>query len=287
MEFSEDTRKLMEIALREDIGAGDVTTRACVNPSIRGEANIIAKASGVICGQHVARAIFKAVDSDTVYAPLCEDGDLLEPGRQIAEIAGRFASILTAERTALNFLMRLSGVASITREFVSRVSHTSCSILDTRKTTPGFRELEKYAVRCGGGTNHRSGLYDMILIKDNHIRSSGSLTAALNRCKSYVESVTDMIPIEVEVSSMPELEQALDGGADWIMLDNMDISEINTAVRLIREQNRGIKVEVSGGVSLETVAALAECGVDYISAGALTHSARALDLSLNVVRITG
>jgi len=287
MEFSEDTQNLIDISLREDIGSGDVTTRACVDPAIRGEAIIVARSNGLLSGQHIARHIFKTVDSDSVYAPLREDGNKLESNTQIAEISGRFASILTAERTALNYLMRLSGVASLTAKFVEKVAHTQCRILDTRKTTPGFRELEKYAVRCGGGMNHRTGLYDMILIKDNHIRSAGSLPAALKRCRSYVEALADPVPIEVEVASMPELEQALDAGADWLMLDNMNITQIKTAVERIRQQDRKIKVEVSGGVSLDTVASIAECGVDFISVGALTHSARALDLSLNVTRITG
>jgi nicotinate-nucleotide pyrophosphorylase (carboxylating) len=288
MEFlAEELDKLIDLALREDIGDGDLTTRASVDPNLNGEADILFRSGGVLAGQSIARRVFKTVDKSLRYAPMFEDGSVVEAGIVIATVTGNLASILTAERTALNFLMRLSGNASLTKQFVDRVEGTNVKILDTRKTTPGMRQAEKHAVVCGGGYNHRRGLYDMILIKDNHIRASGSLFAAVKRCTDYRDQVKPNIKIEVEASSPIELEQALQSGASWIMLDNMSIDQIRDAVEKVRAVSTDIKIEVSGGVSLDTVRKLAECGIDYISVGALTHSAPASDFSLNVVRITG
>jgi len=286
MNFDTDLMtELIRLSLEEDVGGGDLTSRACVDSSIKGEATIVSRSDAVVSGQEIARAIFKAVDENTRYMPLAGDGESVTPDVEIASITGKLASILTAERTALNFLMRLSGVATATRRFVDEVEGTGAKILDTRKTTPGFRFAEKYAVVCGGGANHRKGLYDMILIKDNHIRAAGSIPVALKRCQDYVQDSGLVVPVEVEVASSAELEQAITSGAKWIMLDNMTVDQIRTAVARIRSEQRDIKIEISGGVNIKNVRELAECGVDYISVGALTHSSPAVDFSLNVVKI--
>ncbi len=288
MDFlAEELDQLIDLALREDIGDGDITTRASVDPNLIGEAEILFRSGGPLAGQSIARRVFKTVDEKLRYAPMFEDGSIIEAGSVIATISGSLASILTAERTALNFIMRLSGIASLTRKFVDRVDGTNVKILDTRKTTPGMRHAEKYAVVCGGGYNHRKGLYDMIMIKDNHIRAAGSLPAAVKRCTDYRDQIKSDIKIEVEASSQIELEQALESGAKWIMLDNMNVEQIRDSVKKIRAFSKDIKIEISGGVNLDTVRQFAECGVDYISVGALTHSAPASDFSLNIVRITG
>lgn len=277
-----NANSIVSIALKEDIGDGDLTTLACVDPDITGEASIVCKSGGVMAGQGVALQVFKAVDDNLVYSPKVSDGEKIDRGDVVATIEGSIASILIAERVALNFLMRLSGIASLTRKYVEAVDGTNARILDTRKTTPGLRELEKHAVLCGGGMNHRIGLYDMILIKDNHIHAAGSVPEALRKCNEYVRNADLDVPIEVEAASDEEIEQAIEAGAGWIMLDNMSREQIIKAVDKIRKASRLTKIEVSGGVSLSTVREFAECGVDYISVGALTHSATSLDFSLNI-----
>ncbi len=281
---SENLDAIIDLALREDIGGGDVTTLACVDPHLEGIAEIVCKSDGTLAGQIIARQVFEKVDAGIAYRELLTDGSAVRADTPVADISGKLASILTAERTALNFLMRLSGVATITRKFVDEVAGTGAKILDTRKTSPGLREAEKYAVVCGGGSNHRKGLYDMILIKDNHIQAAGSVAAAVRRCFDYVSGVNGRLQIEVEAGSAEELEQALASGAGWIMLDNMHVEQIREAVGKIRRRSADIRIEVSGGVTFENVRRLAECGVDYISVGALTHSARSLDFSLSVAR---
>jgi nicotinate-nucleotide pyrophosphorylase (carboxylating) len=286
MEFlAEQIDDLIRYSLEEDIRDGDITTRACVSGDLRGEANIICKSDSIMCGQSIARRVFKTVDDDVRYAPSVTDGELVVSGTVVANVTGNLSSILTAERTALNYIMRLSGISTLTRRYVDVVSDTEARILDTRKTTPGLRIAEKYAVVCGGGFNHRKGLYDMILVKDNHIKAVGSLPAALKRCITYRDTVKKSLQIEVEAGSMVDVEQALGAGAEWIMLDNMDIEQIKAAVSKIRGFSKDIKVEVSGGITLENVKQYADCGVDYISVGALTHSSTSVDFSLDVVRI--
>jgi len=282
---SENLDDIVDLALKEDIGSGDLTTEACVNPDLKGEADITCKSGGVLAGQMVARRVFEKVDRSTEYTPLASDGSEVQAATVVASVRGKLASVLTAERVALNFLMRLSGIATLTMRFVREVSETKAVILDTRKTTPGLRGLEKYAVLCGGGVNHRKGLYDMILIKDNHIRAAGSVSAAISKCADYVRETGSKVPFAVEIDSDAELEQALGSGARWVMLDNMDAAHIRRAVEKIRRESKDIKIEISGGVTLSNVKELAECGVDYISVGALTHSADSLDFSLNVVKI--
>lgn len=269
-------RPLIELALAEDVGSGDVTTEATIPEGEVGEAVILAKAYGVLAGLPVAAEAFRRVDGRIACEELARDGEPVAPGDVVAHIAGPLRGILTAERVALNFLARLSGIATLTARYVDAVAPYRAVILDTRKTTPGWRRLEKYAVRYGGGRNHRMGLYDMVLIKDNHITASGSLAEAVRR----VRAVGVKVPIEVEVKNLDELAEALSLGVDRILLDNMAPPTIREAVRLAGGK---VPLEASGGVSLDSVAEIAACGVDFISIGAITHSAPALDLSLELI----
>lgn len=265
--------------LAEDLGHGDITTSLVVNPNARGTSEIVAREHGLLCGLPVARMVFEELDPALHLEPCVAEGATIEPGQTVARLAGRLGSILSGERLALNLLQRLSGVATATRAFVEAVEGTGVAILDTRKTTPGLRALEKYAVRVGGGRNHRFGLFDGILIKDNHIRAAGGVAEAVRRARARAPH---SLAIEVEVTTLEELEEALAAGADWILLDNMDLETIREAVQ--RTTGRA-KLEASGGVTLERVRAIAETGVDAVSVGALTHSVRALDLSLEIVRM--
>ena len=266
---------LIEQALKEDVGPGDVTTRAVIPPGVRGKGAILVKAHGVICGLQVAAEVFRAVDERISFRPRVREGEPVQPGDVVAEVEGPLRGILTAERTALNFLARLSGIATLTARFVDAVAPYRAVILDTRKTTPGWRVLEKYAVRCGGGRNHRMGLYDMVLIKDNHIAACGSISEAVRRVRAAGVGV----PVEVEVKNLDELREALKLGVDRILLDNFSVEDIAEAVKIAEGR---VPLEASGGVTLDNVAAIAAAGVDYISVGALTHSAPALDLSLEL-----
>ncbi|MGQ9734650.1 MAG: carboxylating nicotinate-nucleotide diphosphorylase [Candidatus Bipolaricaulia bacterium] len=268
---------LIERALAEDLGPGDVTTEAIIPEGALGEGVILAKAGGVLSGLPVAGEVFRRVDPEILFTPEAQDGEPVAPGELVARLSGPLRGLLTGERVALNFLCRLSGIATLTSRFVEAIAPYRAVILDTRKTTPGWRALEKYAVRCGGGRNHRMGLYDMVLIKDNHIAAAGSITAAVERARA----AGVRLPIEVEVRTLEELEEALALGVDRILLDNMDLATLREAVALSKGQ---AELEASGGISLENVAEVAATGVDYISIGALTHSAPALDLSLELLR---
>jgi len=269
---------LIARGLEEDLNRrGDVTTAAVVPPRLTGEAHIIAKERGVMAGLPVAEQVFKTVDASLEIHPYLSDGAEVLSGSKVMTVRGAVASILTAERTALNFLGRLSGIATLTLKFVAAVAATKARIVDTRKTTPGWRELEKYAVRVGGGTNHRFGLFDMVLIKENHIVAAGSITEAVTRCREYLRKKNLDLKIEVETRTLREVEEALSLGVDRILLDNMRIDLIREAVRLV---NGRAQLEASGGITLENVRDIALAGVDYISVGALTHSAKALDLTL-------
>jgi nicotinate-nucleotide pyrophosphorylase (carboxylating) len=263
-------------ALNEDIGVGDVTTQCIVSPGATLNGQFIAKEAGVVAGLEVVERTFGLVDDQVQFIPSVFDGDQVEVGQVTATIHGPGWALLGGERVALNLLQRMSGIATLTRRFVEAVQGTTAVILDTRKTAPGLRPLDKWAVRLGGGQNHRFGLYDMVLIKDNHIAAVGSISEAVARVRAEDEK---RLPIEVEVKTLMELQEALDLGLDRIMLDNMSLDEMRKAVRLA---NGCVPLEASGNVSLENVAAIAATGVDYISVGMLTHSVQALDISLEL-----
>jgi nicotinate-nucleotide pyrophosphorylase (carboxylating) len=272
--FTAATHRLIDLALEEDIGSGDITTNHLVSPETPGMATVIAKESLVVAGLSVARCVFERLDGGVEFQPGVKDGDLVTPGTVLVTIQGRLAGLLTAERTALNFLQRLSGIATQVRNYMKLLENASVRLVDTRKTTPGWRVLEKYAVRVGGAANHRMGLFDGVLIKDNHIAACGGIAAAVARIRAQISHLTK---IEVEASTLDEVRQALAAGADVIMLDNMDLPAIAESTAII--DGRAL-VEVSGMVTAERIQALAATGVDLISVGALTHSARAVDLSM-------
>jgi len=269
-------RRLIRSALEEDIGAGDATTAAVLTGQEFGTAQAAAKADMVLAGIGVFREAFLLLDPDIQFTGCLEDGREIKCGEILAELSGKLASILTAERTALNFLQRMSGIATTTRRYVQAVAGTRARILDTRKTAPGLRVLDKYAVRIGGGLNHRFALYDGVLIKDNHITAAGGITPAMERARRIISHT---LKIEVEVKNIGDVREALAAGADAILLDNMAPEAMGEAVRLIGGR---VPVEASGNVTLANVRQIAETGVDFISVGALTHSASAADISLLV-----
>ena len=271
------TDHLIDLALDEDAGLGDVTSRAIFPPRHASRAVIDAKQDLVLCGVEIAARVFARVDPALKVKPLARDGDRVRRGTRVLAVAGPTAALLTAERTALNFLQRLSGIATHTRRHAAAVDGTGVRIVDTRKTTPGWRALEKYAVRCGGGTNHRSSLGEHVLIKDNHIAAAGSLTAAVRRARA---GAPHLAKIEVETTTLAEVKEALRAEADVILLDNMTPAQVRAAVATIAG---AATVEVSGGVRFETLRDYALPGVDVISIGALTHSATAVDLSLTLL----
>lgn len=269
---------VVRAALLEDFGrGGDVTAAACVNADARLKVQFAARKGGVLAGLDCARLALKAMDANIVFEPLADDGAPIGAGAVLARAEGNARAILTAERTALNLLGRLCGVASLTAHYVQAVQGTGAEITDTRKTTPGLRALEKYAVRCGGGINHRFGLDDAILIKDNHVAACGGVGPALERAKA---AAGHLMKIEVEVDSLEQLDQALPYAPDVIMLDNFSLEDLREAVRRVAGE---VRLEASGGVSLQTVRQIAETGVDVISVGALTHSASVLDIGLDAV----
>lgn len=268
--------EIVRLALAEDIGPGDMTTNACVPPDLRAEGEFLAKQDGVLSGMCVVQECFSQTGPDCALDVLLDEGADFRAGDVLARVSGPAAQILTAERVALNFLQRLCAIATLTRRFVQAIAGTEAHILDTRKTTPGLRLLEKAAVRAGGGFNHRFALYDGVILKDNHIEAAGGITQAVDSARPRVPHTTK---IEVETTNLAQVQEALDAGADIIMLDNMDCETMRQAVELIA--GRAI-VEASGGVSLDTVADIAATGVEFISVGKLTHSAPAIDISLEL-----
>ena len=275
MAVATDTlERIVHAALAEDIGAGDVTTEATVTADAVGVADLLVKESGVVCGLRAAEATFRALDPEIHFEASAAEGDLVEAPAVVARVTGSERAILTGERVALNFLARLSGIATLTRRYVDAVEGTGTAVLDTRKTTPGLRALEKHAVACGGGRNHRFGLDDAVLVKDNHLRATGSISAAVE----LLRAATDL-PVEVECETLDQVAEALAAGVDAILLDNMTLAQLRDAVALAGGRAR---LEASGGVNLDTIRAIAETGVDEISVGALTHSARSLDVSLEL-----
>jgi nicotinate-nucleotide pyrophosphorylase (carboxylating) len=274
--------QIIDLALDEDRGAGDWTSRWTVSARTRVHARIIAKADGVVAGLMVAKAVFRRLDPRVEFEFAAQDGARIAAGDVLCSIRGPGRTVLTGERTALNFLQRLSGIASLTRRFVDAVDGTGVRILDTRKTTPAWRALEKAAVRAGGGENHRAGLYDAVLIKENHIMVAGGIAEALQKVH---DQNTRGLPVIVEVRSVEEATLAADNGADRLLLDNMETPTIKEIVRLVRRRSPRPELEASGNMSLARVPEVAATGVDFISVGALTHSAPALDLSLEVDRL--
>jgi nicotinate-nucleotide pyrophosphorylase (carboxylating) len=293
---------LIRRALAEDLGSGDVTSLATIPGAAKAHARIVAKAPVVCAGLPIAERVFRTLDADAGIKVLANDGDLVEKGRELLEIDACARAILAGERTALNFLAHLSGIATLTHRFVERLAGTNAKIRDTRKTTPGLRMLEKYAVRMGGGTNHRIGLYDAILLKENHIALAGGVTAALDQAHAYASSrmsprettayeasvgphdgsASASLPIQIEVRNEQELREALEAGAEAVLLDNMTPEAARRCVRRARTLRRDCVVEISGGITIENARAYAETGADFLSSGALTHSAPAVDLSLLV-----
>lgn len=275
------TLHLIDLALDEDRGPGDWTTRWTVPARLRVRAEIVAKENGILAGVAPASAVFLRIDSRVTCEPRHDDGARVAPGDVVLSLSGPARAILTGERVALNFLQRLSGVATLTRRFVDAIDGTGARILDTRKTTPGWRSLEKAAVRAGGGVNHRMGLYDAIMIKDNHVEIAGGITAAVAAVR---EQNTRGLPVVVEVRSLEELDEALRAGVDRVLLDNMDIDTMREAVARARRHDANVVLEASGNMTLGRVRAVGSTGVDFISVGAVTHSAPALDLSLRTIR---
>lgn len=277
--------ELIRMALLEDVGDGDHSTLACIPPTATNTAKMVAKAEGIVCGMEVGERVFHFVNDSYYHSQIPitvtmhkQDGDAVKKGDILMTIEGASGVILTAERTALNFMQRLSGIATQTHKMVAMLDGLNTRLLDTRKTTPNMRLLEKYAVKCGGGTNHRIGLYDMVMLKDNHIDFAGGIEAAIDRTRAYLKEKGKDLRIEIEVRNMDELEQVMQhGGVDRIMLDNFDTETLRKAVKRIDGK---YETEASGGITEETLRSYAETGVDFISVGALTHHIKSMDISL-------
>jgi len=269
-----EIERIVRLALHEDIGQCDITTQATVEKGTQARAELVAKEPFVLAGIEVAREVFLQLDGQVAFEALKSDAEAIQKGEVLAWIKGGAGSLLQGERVALNLLQRMSGIATLTSQFVAAVAGTGAVIVDTRKTTPGLRALEKYSVRMGGGKNHRTSLYDGVLIKENHVAAAGGIAVAIERARSRVAHV---MKIEVETRDLQEVREALEAGADIILLDNMSVAELDEAVALV--DGRAL-TEASGGVNLETVRGIADTGVDLISVGALTHSFRAVDISM-------
>lgn len=277
--YDEALRSQIRSWLAEDVGSGDITTETTIPADSRSTAIIHVKEDGIVAGLPVAALVFEVVDRELAFRPLVKDGDRVAKGTVIAEVQGRTHSLLTGERLALNLMQRMSGIATKTDAYVQALKGLPVRLVDTRKTTPGHRMLEKYAVRVGGGANHRFGLYDAVMIKDNHIKGAGGITAAVEASR---RAIPHTMKIEVETESIAQVEEALACGADIIMLDNMGTELMKEAVALIRSRAPHVTVEASGGVSLATIHGIAACGVDVISVGGLTYSFNSLDISLDL-----
>lgn len=284
MKYTSEIDEIIARAFSEDIGAGDITTLATVSDEIMGEAPFLVKSDGIIAGLDVVERVFSLYDKSLRFEKYVENGDSVAHGDIVARVEGKASSILTTERTALNIMQRMSGIATMASEFRKAVSHTKAEIIDTRKTVPGLRYLDKLAVEQGGCRNHRLGLFDMFLIKDNHIKAAGSITEAIEACRRFKSVKGEDFKIEVETFNLEDVREALDSNADIIMLDNFPVGLMKEAVALIA--GRAL-VEASGGVTLDSVRAIAGTGVDMISVGALTHSVKALDISLKLKLLNG
>ncbi len=269
--------RLIDLAFAEDIGDGDHTTLCCIPEDAMGKSRLLIKEEGILAGVELAQRVFKRFDKSLQVEVMIQDGAHVRPGDVAFVVTGKVRSLLQTERLMLNIMQRMSGIATMTHKYMEAIKGTGARVLDTRKTTPGMRIIEKQAVKIGGGTNHRIGLFDMILLKDNHVDFAGGISNALDRCRQYLKDNGKNLKIEIEVRSMDELKEVLaHGGVDRIMLDNFSVEETGEAVRLV---NHKYEVESSGGITIDTIRAYAEQGVDFISVGALTHSVKGLDMS--------
>ena len=281
MDKKELMDSLLELAFAEDIGEGDHTTLCCISPTEQGASKLLIKEEGILAGIEIAKAVFSKLDSELEIEVYIEDGSRVKPGDEAFVVRGKVQSILQAERLVLNIMQRMSGIATITNKYVKLLKGTKAKVLDTRKTTPGVRILEKQAVKIGGGVNHRIGLFDMILLKDNHVDFAGGIENAVKRAQQYLKDKNKNLKIEIEVRSIDELKEALRlGGVDRIMLDNFTTDSTRDAVEIV---NGRVELESSGGITFDTIRDYALTGVDFISVGALTHSVKSLDMSLKAV----
>ncbi len=278
-----DTPATVSLALEEDLaGGGDVTTSAVVGPSRQGRAVLVARQDLIVAGLEVAAEVFAQVDESLQFRPVVTDGDAVTAGASLGEVEGALASILTAERCCVNFVQHMSGIATLVRRYMGRLEGSSVRLVDTRKTRPGLRALEKFAVRCGGAHNHRFGLADGVMIKDNHILAAGGITEAVGRA---IAGVHHLVKIQVEVETLAEANEAIDAGARVLLLDNFETDELSRAVAALRSRPERLTLEASGGISLGTVAAVAASGVDVISCGSLIHQAQWVDVALDIVPV--
>ena len=279
MQYENLISKLLDLGIEEDINTGDITTESIIPESMTAVATMTAKQEGVISGLEIVKMVYDRFQSDVVFTPYFKDGDTVKKGDVILRIEATYPTLLRGERLSLNLFQRMCGIATETAKYVKELQGTTTELLDTRKTAPGLRELDKMAVKHGGGTNHRMGLYDMAMIKDNHIKMAGGITKAVEQVRARI---AEGIKIEVETTNLDEVKEAIAAGADIIMLDNMGNEAMAEAVAVIKAANKGIKTEASGNMSIPRLIEVAATGVDYISVGALTHTVKAMDISMNI-----
>lgn len=279
MQYENLINKLLDLGIEEDINTGDITTESIIPATMNAVATMTAKQDGVISGLEIVKMVYDRFQDGVVFTPYFQNGDAVKKGDVILKIEATYPTLLRGERLSLNIFQRMSGIATETAKYVKELAGTQTELLDTRKTAPGLRVLDKMAVKHGGGTNHRMGLYDMAMIKDNHIKMAGGIAKAVGQVRSRI---AEGIKIEVEATNLDEVKQAIEAGADIIMLDNMDNQSMTEAVKVIKAADKGIKTEASGNMSIERLKEVAATGVDYISVGALTHTVKGMDISMNI-----
>jgi nicotinate-nucleotide pyrophosphorylase (carboxylating) len=279
MQYENLINKLLDLGIEEDINTGDITTASIIPESMNAAATMTAKQDGVISGLEIVKMVYDRFQSDVVFTPYFKDGDAVKKGDVILKVEATYPTLLRGERLSLNIFQRMCGIATETAKYVKELADTHTELLDTRKTAPGLRVLDKLAVKHGGGTNHRMGLYDMAMIKDNHIKMAGGIAKAVEQVRARI---AEGIKIEVETTNLDEVHQAIEAGADIIMLDNMDNNTMTEAVSIIKAANKGIKTEASGNMNIPRLKEVAATGVDYISVGALTHTVKGMDISMNI-----
>ncbi len=279
MQYENLINKLLDLGIEEDINTGDITTESIIPASMNGVATMTAKQDGVISGLDIVKMVYDRFQNDVIFTPYFKDGDAVKKGDAILKIEATYPTLLRGERLSLNIFQRMCGIATETAKYVKELESTHTELLDTRKTAPGLRVLDKMAVKHGGGTNHRMGLYDMAMIKDNHIKMAGGIAKAVEQVRARI---ADGIKIEVETTDIDEVHQAIAAGADIIMLDNMDTQTMAEAVKIINAADKGIKTEASGNMNIPRLKEVAATGVDYISVGALTHTVKGMDISMNI-----